>query len=67
VSRYVVTVTTTVTGSGYADPDRTVVRGQVLELSSGEVTAIGAGNLRSVSSSTMHDQLGEAFAVSNGD
>jgi hypothetical protein len=63
----VVTTTTTVAGSGYTSPARTVTKGQVLELSTAEVSAIGSGNLRAVSSSTVHDQLGEAFAVSNGD
>jgi hypothetical protein len=69
--RYVVTTATTVTGSGYAMPDRKLFKGQVVELSASEVTAIGGGNLRAVnaspgSASHTHDTLGEAFAVSNG-
>lgn len=67
MTRYVVTTTTTVAASGYAQPARTVAKGQVVELSAAEVTAIGAGNLRAVASSTMHDQLGESASVSNGD
>jgi hypothetical protein len=66
VTRYVVTTTTTVAGSGYATPARTVAKGQVVELSSSEVSAIGGGNLRAVTSSTAHDQLGESSGVSNG-
>ena len=67
MARYVVTATTTVAGSGYTAPARTVAKGQVLELSASEVSAIGGGNLRAVSASTMHDQLGESAGVSNGD
>jgi hypothetical protein len=66
MTRYVVAVTTTVAGSGYTAPARTVVKGQVVELSASEVTAIGGGNLRAVTSSTMHDQLGESAGISNG-
>lgn len=62
-----VVTTTTVAGSGYAAPAYTVTKGQVLELSASAVTAIGAGNLRAVTSSTAHDQLGESAGVSNGD
>lgn len=67
MARYVVTATTTVAGSGYASPPRTVRKGEVLELSASEVSAIGGGNLRAASASTMHDQLGESAGVSNGD
>lgn len=67
MTRYVVTATTTVAGSGYAQPARTVTKGQVLELSASEVSAIGAGSLRATTTSTMHDQLGESAGVSNGD
>jgi hypothetical protein len=64
--RYVVTTTTTVAGSGYNQPPRTVVTRQVVELNAAEVTAVGAGNLRAVSASNTHETSGEAFAVSNG-
>lgn len=66
MARYVVAKATTVSGSGYNSPPRVLRAGQVLDLSSSEVTAIGAGNLRSVSTSTTHETSGEAFAVSNG-
>lgn len=62
-----VVTTTTVAGSGYTAPARTVAKGQVLELSAAEVTQIGAGNLRAVTASTAHDQLGESAGISNGD
>lgn len=67
MARYVVTATTTVAGSGYGQPARTVRKGDVLELSASEVTAISASNLRAVTAGTMHDQLGESAGVSNGD
>jgi len=67
VTRYVVTTTTTVAGSGYAQPAQTVSKGQVVELSAAAVTAIGSGNLRAVTSTTAHDQLGESAGISNGD
>jgi hypothetical protein len=69
MARYVVTQTTTVAGSGYSQPARTVTKGQVLDLSAAEVTAIGGGNLRAVSApngaSPTRDALGESFAASN--
>ena len=64
MTRYVVTTTTTVAASGYAQPARTLNRGQVVDLSAAEVTAIGSGNLRTV---TARDQLAESAGVSNGD
>lgn len=64
MSRYVVVSETTVAGSGYGQPPRTIKQRQVLDLSAAEVAAIGAGNLRAVTT-TMHDQLGETFGVSN--
>lgn len=67
MTRYVVAVPVTVAGSGYRQPARPVAKGQVVELSAAEVTAIGSSNLRAVSASTMHDQLGESAGVSNGD
>ncbi len=67
MTRYVVEIPVTVTGSGYAAPPRPLTKGQVVDLSAAEVTAIGAGNLRAVTATTMHDQLGEAAGVSNGD
>lgn len=67
MARYVVTAPVTVAGSGYSQPARVLTKGQVVELSAAEVTAIGLGNLRAVAAATMHDQLGEAAGVANGD
>ncbi len=64
--RYVVTVATTVAGSGYGQPPRVIHTREVLELSAAEVTAIGGGNLRAVSTATTRESSGESFAVSNG-
>ena len=66
MTRYVVVAPVTVAGSGYTAPPRPVAKGQVLDLSAAEVTAIGAGNLRAVTTTTMHDQLGESAGCSNG-
>lgn len=66
MTRYVVTTPVTVSGSGYNQPPRTLHKGEPVELTPAEVTAIGAGNLRAVSTTTMHETSGEAFAVSNG-
>jgi hypothetical protein len=62
----VVTTAVTVAASGYAQPARTLTRGQVVELSAAEVTAVGSSNLRTISTS-MHDVLGESAGCSNGD
>lgn len=67
MARYVVTVPVTVAGAGYNSPPRVLLKGQVVELSATEVTAIGGGNLRTASVATAHDQLGESFALSNSD
>jgi hypothetical protein len=53
--------------SSYTAPGRSHTTGQVVELSAAEVTAIGAGNLRAVTTAVLHDQLGESAGVSNGD
>lgn len=66
MTRYVVTAATTVAGSGYNAPPRVLHKGESVELSAAEVTAVGAGNLRAVSTTTTHEVSGEAFAVSNG-
>jgi hypothetical protein len=64
MTRYVVTTPVTVAGSGYGQPARVLAKGQVLDLSAAEVTAISSGNLRAV---TARDQLGESAGISNGD
>jgi len=66
MSRFVVTVPVTIAATDYQHPAKVVFVKQVLELSAAEVTALGAGNLRAVATTTMHDQLGLGFAVSNG-
>jgi hypothetical protein len=66
VAKYVVVTTATVPSGGHGQPARTVTKSQVLDLSASEVTAIGGSNLRAVTTSTMHDQLGESAGVSNG-
>lgn len=66
MARYIVTTAAQVAFLNYLSPGRQHSRGQVVELSAAEVTALGAGNLRAVSTSTAHDQLGEAVGVSNG-
>ncbi|HEY2638431.1 MAG TPA: hypothetical protein VGI66_00920 [Streptosporangiaceae bacterium] len=69
MTRYVVTKPVAVAGSGYTQPPRNHKIGDVVELNTAEVTAIGAGNLRAVTVANPYaqtrDQLGEAFAVSN--
>ena len=69
MARYVIVTPVTVAGSGYAQPPRVLRKGDVVELAAIEVTAIGAGNMRSVQAVSgaagTRDQLGEAFAASN--
>lgn len=69
MARFVITKGGTVAGSGYAQPPRSHKAGDVVELSAAEQAALtGVGiTLRAASTTTMHDQLGEASAVSNGD
>lgn len=67
MTRYVVTAPVTVAPSGYTSPGGYWPKGAVIEATAAMVTAIGGGNLRAVSSSTAHDQLGESAGVSNGD
>lgn len=66
MSRYIVTAPVTIPATDYQHPAKVVLVKQVLELSAAEVTAIGAGNLRAVATTTVHDQQGEAVGVSNG-
>ena len=67
MTRYVVVTPVTVAASGYTQPAVSVTKGQVLELTAAQVTALGAGNLRAVTATTMLDQLGESAGCSNGD
>lgn len=66
MTRYVVTTPVQIAALSYLQPGRAHKKGDVVELSAAEVTAIGAGNLRAVDTAHMHDTLGEAFAVANG-
>lgn len=65
MTRYVLTAPVTIAATDYMHPARVHKKGDVVELSAAEVTAIGAGNLRTTTTSFAHDQLGEAFAASN--
>jgi hypothetical protein len=65
MSRQVLLAPVVLAASGYGQPERRHKKGDVVELSAAEITAIGAGNLRAASTTNIHDQLGEAFAVSN--
>lgn len=65
MARYVAVTPIAIAASGYTQPERRHKRGDVVELSAAEVTAVGAGNLCAVSTTTMHDTLAEAFGVSN--
>jgi hypothetical protein len=47
MARYVIVTPVTVAGSGYAQPPRVLRKGDVVELTATEVTAIGGGNMRS--------------------
>lgn len=66
MARYVLTAPVVIADTDYLHKGRAHKKGDVVELSASEVTAIGAGSLRAVSTTTMHDTLGEAFAVANG-
>jgi hypothetical protein len=66
MARFIVTTSAQVAFLNYLSPGRQHFKGQVVDLSGPEVTALGAGNLRAVSTATSHDQLGEAVGVSNG-
>jgi hypothetical protein len=66
VARYVVTKPVAIAAVSYFQPARVLPVGAVVELSTAEVTAIGASNLRTTSAASAHDQLGEAVGVSNG-
>lgn len=65
MARYLVTTPVNIPFVSYASPARVLKKGDTIELSAAEVTAIGAGNLRAVAAATVHDQLGLSVAVSN--
>jgi hypothetical protein len=62
MARYILTKPVTIAFVNYASPARVLQPGQVVELSAAEVTALGAGNMRSTA---YRDQLGLAVGVSN--
>jgi hypothetical protein len=66
MSRFIATTPVVIPATDYQHPARTIKKGDVVELTAAEVTAIGAGNLRTVTAATVHDQQGEAVGVSNG-
>lgn len=66
MAKFILTTAAQVAFANYFQPGRAHWKGQVVDLSAAEVTALGAGNMRAVSTVTQHDQLGEAVGVSNG-
>jgi hypothetical protein len=66
MAKFILTTAAQVAFVNYQSPGRTHRKGETVELSAAEVTALGAGNLRAVSTTTQHDQLGEAVGVANG-
>jgi hypothetical protein len=66
MARYILTTAAQVAFVNYLQPGRVHVKGQTVDLSPAEVTALGAGNMRAVATATVHDQQGEAVGVSNG-
>lgn len=66
MAKYILQTAAQVAFVNYTNPGRQHFKGQTVDLSPAEVTAIGAGNLRAVSTTTAHDQLGEAVGVANG-
>ena len=67
VTRVVTTVAVTLPATG-GSPAQLIPKGSVLEESAAEAAAISSagGSTRAVSTTTMHDQLGECAGVSNG-
>jgi hypothetical protein len=71
MARYVVTAPCVITPVSYQLPGRSHVRGQVLELTAAEYTALGGASvLRAVAAggtgaSVTRDQLGTPYAASN--
>lgn len=65
MSRQVITKAVTIPASGYTQPARTLLPGQVVELSASEITAVTTAGGTVRAGSTAHDVAGEAFGVSN--
>ena len=62
MSRQILTADVTLAATDYQHPARVLKKGQTVELSAAEITAIGAGNMRVTAP---RDQLGEGVGVSN--
>lgn len=62
MARYVLTKPVTIAATDYMHPARVLPVGATVELSAAEVTAIGAGNLRTT---LARDLAGEGVGVSN--
>ena len=62
MSRQVLTADVTIAATDYQHPERKLKKGQTVELSAAEITAIGAGNMRVTAP---RDALGEHVGVSN--
>ena len=79
MARYVVTTPVVIPFACYGSPGRMLRKGDVVELNAAEVTAIGAGNLRTLATPPAtfggsqlmapaggtRDTLGTAYAASN--
>jgi len=62
MARQVLTADVVIAATDYQHPERRLKKGQTVELSAAEVTAIGAGNVRVTQP---RDMLGEHVGVSN--
>jgi len=62
MARQVLTADVVIAATDYQHPERRLKKGQTVELSAAEVTAIGAGNVRVTAP---RDMLGEHVGVSN--
>lgn len=62
MSRQILTADVTIAATDYNHPARVLKKGQAVELSAAEITAIGAGNLRAT---LPRDLQGEGVGVSN--
>lgn len=66
MAKFILTTAAQVAFANYLSPGRQHFKGQTVDLSAAEVTALGAGNMRAVTTTTAHDQMGEAVGVANG-
>jgi hypothetical protein len=68
MTRILITSPVTIPSAGPGQPATVLKKGDVVEATAAMVTAISTagGTTRAVSTSTMHDTLGEAVGVVNG-